>query len=54
MYDGLVCVETVSREHRHTGSEAQVYIEAFTALQKVALTGGDARHFLQRIADDLT
>lgn len=54
MFDDLVCVETVSREHRYTGTEAQTYIETFTALQKAALTGDDARHFLLRIADELT
>lgn len=54
MFDDLVCVETVSREHRHVGPEAQVYIDTFTDLQKVALTGDDARRFLLRVADELT
>lgn len=53
MFDDLVCIETVSREHRHVGPEAQIYIETFAVLQKAALTGNDARQFLGRIADEL-
>lgn len=54
MFDDLVCVETVSREHRHVNPEAQVYVETFVDLQKVSLTGEDARRFLLRTADELT
>ncbi|MGI5187832.1 helix-turn-helix domain-containing protein [Promicromonospora sp. CA-289599] len=54
MFDDLVCVETTSREHRYTGAETEAYIKTFTALQKVALTGEDARRFLLRIAKELT
>ena len=54
MFDDLVCVETLSREHRYLGPEAEIYIKTFTALQEVALTGEDARRLLLRIADELT
>ncbi|GAB3158297.1 helix-turn-helix transcriptional regulator [Myceligenerans halotolerans] len=53
MFDDLVCVETTSREHRHTGPEAQTYITVFESMQAAALTGNDARHLLLRIADEL-
>lgn len=53
MFDDLVCVETISREHRHVGAEAQTYIEAFETAQAVALTGSDARALLLSTADDL-
>ncbi|MFD6140176.1 helix-turn-helix domain-containing protein [Promicromonospora sp. NPDC060271] len=53
MFDDLVCVETVSREHRYTGPEAEVYTKTFADLQKVSLTGEDARRFLLRITNEL-
>ncbi|GAB3170275.1 helix-turn-helix transcriptional regulator [Myceligenerans halotolerans] len=53
MFDDLVCVETLSREHRYTGPEAQIYINTFSTLRKLALTGNDARHFITSIANEL-
>lgn len=53
MFDNLVCVETTSREHRHTGAEAEVYVKTFTALRRAALTGTDARRFIMDIATQL-
>jgi hypothetical protein len=53
MFDDLVCIETVSREHRHAGPEAQTYLRTFAALRKASLTGDDARQFLLRITDEL-
>jgi transcriptional regulator with XRE-family HTH domain len=54
MLDNLVLVETISREQRHTGVEAEIYRRAFTDLWDAALTGDDARHFIANVAADLT
>lgn len=53
MFDDLVCVEIVSREHRYTGSEAADYARAFEALQRVALSGEAAREMLRTVAGEL-
>lgn len=53
IYDELVCVETMSREHRHAGAEARTYLDAFKAIQAAAVTGDDARQLLLRVASDL-
>lgn len=53
MFDGLVCIETTSRGHRHIGAEADIYARTFATLQRAALAGDDARQFLRQVADDL-
>lgn len=53
MLDDLVLVETISREQRHTGVEAEIYRRAFADLWGAARTGDDARRFLVDIARDL-
>lgn len=51
MFDDLVIIETISREHRYSGPEAETYARAFGALWSAALTGDDARDLIAGIAD---
>jgi transcriptional regulator with XRE-family HTH domain len=52
MFDDLVCVESVARENRYTGTEVEPYVRVFSALWQSAATGDDARRLLVRIADE--
>ena len=53
MYDDLVCVEVIRREHRYTGTEAETYAAVLDSLWRSAVTGHEARRLLVRVADEL-
>lgn len=53
MIDGLVLVETISRELRHVGPEAETYRRVWGELWRCAVVGDDARRFLADAAADL-
>ncbi|GAB3165892.1 helix-turn-helix transcriptional regulator [Myceligenerans halotolerans] len=52
MLDDLVVVETLSREHRYSGPEADAYMRAFSEMWSAALTGDEARATLQRVTEE--
>jgi hypothetical protein len=51
MLDDLVLVETLSREHRYSGPEADTYARAFAEMWDAALSGDAARRFLLSVAE---
>lgn len=53
IFDDLAIIETISREHRHTGPEADTYKRAFAELWTAALTGDEARAIFRQVARNL-